>query len=265
MRSKKIIALLLLLLMCLMTACGDKAEKEEPEVPQVKDETALVPNAYFIGSQSIIAVQPEAGVELTKLETAEDGTYIYTYAGFAQVNQSVQNYVATLTSAEHGFAIVDSETFRYTAAPDYTLGEGSMSLSKPAEDGMITVIRLDWFEDQCIASISMEIAPIVEDTEEDTDNENFGFTHDEAINYLRKLAPTAFDLEGDSMAEYNIHIMNGLTYVDGKACLRVKIYAVNEKTGTNVYMGTFFMSENGEHIYRVGEDGLAVEINQNKR
>ena len=105
---------LLALALCFLSACGDKTE-EEPE-----EEFALVPNAYFIGSQSIIAVEAERGVTLSQLHTTETGAFVYTYVGFEVVNESVQEYVTKLTGEEHGFKIVDGETFRAAKAPDFT-------------------------------------------------------------------------------------------------------------------------------------------------
>lgn len=260
--KRRLILLLLALAMCLMTACGDKDEVD-PDEPPVEEELALVPNAYFIGSQSLTAVEAEPGVTLSDLYATESGAFVYTYVGFEVVNESVQNYVTRLIDAENGFKIVDGETFRSATAPDFTQPEGTVSLSKPADHDKITVIRLDWSADQCVASISIEDAPVVEDKKPSTNKNNIGLTHTGAMDYLKELSPSVLGLEGDSMEAYNIYIMSGFTYVDGEACLRVNIYANDADTGTNVHVGTYFMSGNAEHIYRLSEDGLAIEMDQN--
>ena len=261
MRIKcKSIAALLMLALCFLTACGEKQNEDV----SLQDDMALIPNAYFVGSESIIAVQPEAGVSLEGLKTEEDGTFVYTYVGFSAVNESVQKYVGTLISAEHGFSIVDAEKFHPAAAPDYSLAEGTVTLSKPAENDKITVIHLEWSADRCVASISIEDAPVIEPPKSNANKGNHGLSHTGAIDYLKELSPSVLELEGDSMEAYNIYIMNGFTYVDGEACLRIKIYSTDSKVGTNVYMGTYFMSGNGEHIYRLSEDGLAIEMDQKK-
>ena len=258
--KRRLILLLLALAMCLMTACGDKDEVDPEEVPE--EELALVPNAYFIGSQSLTAVEAEPGVTLNDLYATESGAFVYTYVGFEVVNESVQNYVTRLIDAENGFKIVDGETFRAASAPDFTQPEGTVSLSKPADNDKITVIRLDWSADQCVASISIEDAPVVED-KKPTNKNNIGLTHTGAMDYLKELSPSVLGLEGDSMEAYNIYITSGFTYVDGEACLRVNIYATDASTGTNTHVGTYFMSGNAEHIYRLSEDGLAIEMDQN--
>lgn len=251
--------ILLALTMCFMTACGKDEEVED--IPE--EEFALVPNAYFVGSQSLIAVQPERGVTLSELHTTETGAFVYTYVGFEIVNESVQNYVTTLTDAENGFRIVDGESFRAAQAPDFTQPEGSVSLSKPAEDDKITVIRLDWSADQCIASISIEDAPVVE-TKKPSNKNKIGLSHTGAMDFLKGLSPSVLQLEGESMEEYNIYITNGFTYVNGEACLRISIYSDNNSVNTNMHVGTYFMSGDAEHIYRLSEDGLAIELDQNQ-
>ncbi len=260
-RKKALILVLMALMVCLLTACAKDAEPED--VPEEEEELALVPNAYFVGGQSLVAVDAERGVTLSELHTTETGAFVYTYVGFEVVNESVQNYVTKLLDAENGFKIVDGETFRTTSAPDFTLPEGTVSLSKPAEEEKITVIRLDWAADHCIASISIEDAPVVE-TKKPSKNNNIGLSHTGAIDFLKELSPSVLGLEGESMEAYNIYIMTGFTYVDGEACLRIKIYSDDNSANTNVHVGTYFMSGNGEHIYRLNEDGLAIEMEQNQ-
>ena len=259
-KKQRLLLILLALAMCLLTACGKDADPDElpPE-----EELALVPNAYFIGSQSLTAVEAERGVTLQDIYATESGAFVYTYVGFEVVNESVQNYVTRLIDAENGFKIVNGETFRSASAPDFTQPEGTVSLSKPADNDKITVIRLDWSADQCVASISIEDAPIEEPKKTPTNKNNIGLTHTGASDYLKELSPSVLGLEGDSMEDYNIYIMTGFTYVDGEACLRIHIYANDASTGTNVHVGTYFMSGNAEHIYRLSEDGLAIEMDQN--
>ena len=259
--KKRLLLILLALTMCLMTACG-KEDTTEDELPPEEEELALVPNAYFIGSQSLSAVEAERGVTLQDLYATESGAFVYTYVGFEVVNESVQNYVTRLIDAENGFKIVDGETFRTASAPDFTQPEGTVSLSKPADNDKITVIRLDWSAGQCVASISIEDAPIEEPKKNPTNKNNIGLTHTGASDYLKELSPSVLGLEGDSMDAYNIYIMTGFTYVDGEACLRIHIYANDASTDTNVHVGTYFMSGNAEHIYRLSEDGLAIEMDQ---
>ncbi len=255
-RKWKLVLVLATVLVCLLTACGEKKDSEVPE-----EELALVPNAYFVGSQSIVAVEAEKGVTLSQLYATEAGEFVYTYVGFELVSDSVQTYVTRLTDAENGFKVVDGETFRSTTPPDFTQAEGTVSLSKPAEENKITVVRLDWSADQCVASISIEDAPVVEKKKP---KKNIGLSHTGAKELFYELSPSVLQLEGESMEAYNIYIMNGFTYVDEEACLRIKIYSDENATHTNVHMGTYFMSGDGEHIYRLSGDGLAVELDQNK-
>ena len=250
------VLLVLLLSLCVLTACGDKEKTEEEQ------EMYIVPNAYFIGSEMISAVQPEAGMELVQLTTAEDGSFIYTYAGFEDVCTSVQTYAEMLTGEEQGFYVVDGETFRPAKAPDYTITEGTVSVAKDLENEKISVVRLDWATGQCVASISIEDKPAPEEPKPAKTKSAHGLSHTGAADYLQNLNPAVLGLEGDSMKDYNVYIRNGFTYVDGEACLRIEIFSSANEAHTNAYMGKYFMSGNGEHIYRLNDEGIAEEMDQ---
>lgn len=259
MRCKRILAMLLLLLLLGgVTACGDKEESE------IEEDLKVIPNAYFIGSEVITAVQPEKGLYLAQLTTAEDGSFIYSYAGFEDVSTSMQAYAEMLTNEEHGFKIVDGTTFRSAAAPDYTTESGTVSFSKDSENEKITVVRLDWSSGACVAHISVEDAPVIEEPKPAKKKSNYGLSHTGAIDYLRELDPAVLQLEGDSMEQYNIYIVNGFTYVNGEACLRAEIYSDENTAATNVIVGRYFVSGDGEHIYRLNDEGIAVEMDQNQ-
>lgn len=251
------VLLAILLTLSVFTACGDKGEVEEEQ------ELNIVPNAYFIGSETITAVQPEAGMYLSQLTTAEDGTFIYTYAGFEDVCVSVQTYAELLLGEENGFYVVDGETFRPAKAPDYTVADGTVSLSKDTENEKITVVRLDWTSGQCVASISIEDKPAPEEPKVQKTS-NHGLSHTGAIDYLKALDPAVLRLDGESMEDYNIYVRNGFTYVDGEACLRIEIFSNSNNAHTNAYMGKYFMSGNGEHIYRLNDEGVAEEMDQDQ-
>lgn len=259
MAGKKIKGwLILLLTLCVVTACGDKAEDDEGEKTWY-----VVPNAYFVGNETINALQSEAGVELGQLTTTENGAFLYSYAGFEDVNTSVQTYAELLSNEENGFCIVDSETLRSTSAPDYTTEDGSVVLARETDGEKLAVVRLNWRAGACEAAVSIEEKPVIEEVEEAAQPQrNYGLSHVGAIEYLKTLNPASLQLEGESMDTYNVYIMNGFTYVDGEACLRVEIYSDDNTAHTNTCMGRYFMSGNGEHIYLLGEDGAIEEMAQ---
>lgn len=258
-RIKKLI--LLLLAVCMLTACGDKGDQgKEDEEHEVY---AIVPNAYFIGSDYVAAVPAESKMYFSRLDVApEGGAFIYTYAGFEDVCTSVQSYAELLMNEENGFSSVNGETFRAAKLPDFTAAEGSASFSRPTENEKIVVVRMDWIEGQCMVTISIEDAPVPEEPEA-AKKKPTGLSHVGAIEYLEALNPAVLELEGDSMDAYNIYITNGFTYVDGKACLRVEIYAKGE-IETNEHRGSYYMSGDAENIYRLYDDGRVVEMNQDQ-
>lgn len=253
-RIKKLI--LLLLTVSMLTACGDKGEEEQHEVYSV------IPNAYFIGSEYVAAVQAETGMYFSELSVETEGAFVYTYAGFNETAVSVQTYVELLTNEENGFYSVDGETFRSAKLPDLTTDEGTVSLARDTENEKILVVRLSWRDDQCTVRISIEDAPIPVEPEP-AKKKPKGLSHVGAIEYLEALDPAVLELEGDSMDEYNVYITNGFTYVDGEACLRVEVYAKGA-IQTNEHRGTYYMSGDAERIYRLYDDGRVVEMDQNQ-
>lgn len=252
---KKLI--LLLLAVCLLTACGDKGKEEEEH--QVY---SIVPNAYFIGSECVVAVQGEKSMYFSQLVVEPEGAFIYSYAGFDEAGTSMQSYAELLMNEENGFSSVDGETFRAAKLPDFTADEGTVSLSRPTENEKIVVVRADWADDRCDVTISIEDAPVPAEPEP-AKKKPVGHSHVSAIEYLESLNPAVLELEGDSMDAYNIYITNGFTYVDGKACLRVEVYTKGS-TQTNVHCGTYYMSGDGENIYRLYDDGKVIEMDQNQ-
>lgn len=255
MEAKRIRKLILLLLaVCILTACGAKDEEV------VEENTAIIPNAYFIGSECVTAVQSEQGVHFTQLDVMESGAFAYSYAGFETAGTSMQTYAELLMSEENGFSSVNGETYRAAALPDFTTAEGSMSLSRPTDNEKIVVVRGDWLADQCTVTISIQDPP--EPEEKKPAKKKYGLSHVGAVEYLQALEPAVLELEGDSMEAYNIYITNGFTYVNGEACLRAEIYAEDGDILTNVHCGTYYMSGDGERIYRLCDNGQVVEMDQ---
>ncbi len=255
MGAKRIRKLVLLLLaVCVLTACGAKDEEVVEENP------AIIPNAYFMGSECITAVQSEAGIHFTQLSVTESGAFVYGYAGFESVGTSMQTYAELLMAEENGFSSVNGETYRPAALPDFTAADGSVSLSRPTDNEKITVVRADWTADQCNVTISIQDPPAPEEPK--PEKKKYGLSHVGAIEYLQALEPSVLELEGDSMEAYNIYITNGFTFVDGEACLRVEIYSEDGDTLTNVHCGSYYMSGDGVHIYRLYSDGRVAEMDQ---
>ena len=80
----------------------------------------------------------------------------------------------------------------------------------------------------------------------------------EALDYLQGLNPADLGLNGDSMESYRIYATDGTVMVDGNACMRVEIYDRSGKDGTNEFAGTYLMSADGLHLYRLDEEARTV-------
>lgn len=68
----------------------------------------------------------------------------------------------------------------------------------------------------------------------------------DAVEFLHGLPPSVLGLAGDSMEEYQIFPAQEVVSVDGLPCSKLFVYRVNEKTGTNVIQGVYFLSRGEE-------------------
>ena len=136
------------------------------------------------------------------------------------------------------------------------------SLIEDAENDKITVIQLDWKKRECIVSVSVENVPVKEETEKKPSKPSSPISHTEAVEMMKSLAPASLQLSGDSMEDYNIYITNGYVYVNDQPCLCAKVYGQTDSTHTNFYQGTYFLSGDGEIIYKLNDNGSVVELNQ---
>ena len=63
--------------------------------------------------------------------------------------------------------------------------------------------------------------------------------------------PADLGLPGDSMDLYEVLPMDGTQMVDGVPAIRLHVYNDNNAAGSNDFMGSYLMTVDGEHLYRV--------------
>ena len=81
----------------------------------------------------------------------------------------------------------------------------------------------------------------------------------EALDYIRAMEPADLGLTGESMEEYRIYALDGVVKVDDIPCLHVNIYQTDNPAGSNAVAGNFFISADGQHIYRLDVETNTVE------
>jgi len=83
----------------------------------------------------------------------------------------------------------------------------------------------------------------------------------ESINYMETLSPKSLGLEGNSMDEYEVLPKVGTVLVDGVPCTEVFVYRQDEKTGTNVFQGTYLLDRRGTALYALDpEAGIVTPL-----
>ncbi len=85
-----------------------------------------------------------------------------------------------------------------------------------------------------------------------------GKTVSECVDYISSLSPGALGLEGESMENYEIIPQNGIVLVDGQQCAEVFIYARDEQTGTNQFLGDFLLGRADSRLYRLDQESGTV-------
>lgn len=191
------------------------------------------------------------------LTPEENTANIYHYRDLSKVGEHVAEYVRELTGEENGFCIVDAQ-FVATEAPDFTDEAGSVRLGKNTdEDERAISIVLDWEQQECTVTVSVQHAQVTQPQPAPE------MTLIEAVDYVYQLAPKRLGLNGESMQEYSVYGLDGTSFVNGTACVRIGVYTKANNAQTNALLGTYLMSSDGAQIYLLKPDSGGVSAIEN--
>jgi len=230
-------ALLAAAVLCICSGCKDKGI--EP------------PEEYTIGEETVAALVPEEGAQLT----AADETS-YTYEGLTSGGDTVSAYAGQLTAEESGFSIVDDELAQ-REAPDYTAAEGSLRLAKnSATEGQVVTLLVTWTENACTVLLEQAEGAVKE-----AEKESQSMSMLEAVDYIKSLSPADLGLSGATMEDYRVYAIDGVVFVDDRPCLRLNVYSVDNPQQANEIMGSYLMTGDGRHLYRLdNKTGMVEEL-----
>ena len=245
MNHKKIqLTALLLAFLCLLGGCkggddggGDASAEGGGELP----------TEYSVGEENVAALTPGEGAEMSM-----SGTISYTYEGLESAASTVAGYVAQLKSEESGgFTVVDEELAE-AEEPPFTTLDGTVRLAKnAAEPGKAITVLITWVQGSCTVTLdevegSVTTAPEV-------------MTMTEAVDFLMSKPPASLGLDGSSMEDYRVCALDGAVLVDGEPCMRIYVYSADNPQQTNELEGSYLMSGDGRHLYRLHEETDTVE------
>jgi len=254
---------------------GDGEEEPPEDEPVVYD----LPTEFTVGEVTVSAMElaHPAGVDANKALTVT-----YTYTGLTDTSAEVSAYVTKLEGS--GFSVVDEEFVRCDT-PDLTLPQGTVLLAKnlptpepaegedpeegqepeeeptPAPD-MVLTMRLTWFEDTCVVVGDQAEGRVTSPpTPPGGSGGSGGVTISGAMSYIRGLNPASLGLEGESMEDYNIYVLDGSALVDGQPCMRIAVYDSNNPEQSNDIVAYLLLAGDGTTVYKVDTGtGKAMKV-----
>lgn len=124
---------------------------------------------------------------------------------------------------------------------------------------MVLTVRIKWSEGQCVVTADEE-AGMVTSPPRDNVPSGEAVTMRGAVDRLKAMSPAELGLPGESMDAYEVLAVDGVAMVDGAACIRVHVYSEENSAQSSEFMGSFLMSIDGRHLYRVDSITDEVEI-----
>ncbi len=263
MRNKVGIFLAAALMLALLTACGDKKE-EAPAVYAVGEDQVVSLDSIIDEGEALLA-----SVEAPTEAAAEAGVESYTYH-YNQIEDPAlmaAEYIGVLRGGEQGFNVTDQENRMLADEPELETLTGTVLLEKmsavePAEgeSKKIFQVVVAWSEFALAIQVSHQEGTILPPLEEETEEPAQPKALTEQLEYFNGLNPEKLGLEGDDMHDYTVYPKTGWVLVDSFSCRELNIYLEDALDGTNVFMGTFYLSSDLQHLYKRMDDNSIVQM-----
>ena len=142
-----------------------------------------------------------------------------------------------------------------TASPAPEESEAPVELPTP----MVLSVRIEWAPGICVVTANEEEGQVTSPPPSAA-APNRAVTQRGAKQILQEMAPAQLELVGESMDEYEVMPVDGTELVDGRPCIRLYVYSDNNQPNSNEFMGSYLMSIDGEHLYKV--DPITDEIKE---
>lgn len=209
------------------------------------------PEVYLVGEEELPSltqlVGAAADADWTRETDPDTGEERYCYSGLERPGEAVSAYAEALEN-EHGCAVVDPDGVMQEA-PDYSAESGTVWLGRDgsAGDGLL-LLEISWTGDGCTCTPHWQEGGMV------TEARAEALTLEEALDVLAGCTPDTLGLAGQSMEEYALYPDEGLVMVDAYPCMEFNIY----EKATHAFQGTYLVSEDGAHIYRLDRESREV-------
>lgn len=239
-------------------ATGEKQPENEPEQPEDADSEEAAP-----------AEEPAPAEE----ENAPVTLAAYRYEGMANAPQQVSAYVALLTTEDMGFLHADNTLKDLEDEPVFWSMMGSTyliyRLPEPEEneetgekpEHQAIALRIEWERTACTVTAELIPESMTHRPKPPAAAMAGGgttLTFSTAVDQIKAMHPSTLELKGESMDDYRVYSRDGLALIDGQSCMRMDIYKIDERTGTNKVSGNYFLSADGLHLYRLNTETQTV-------
>lgn len=124
---------------------------------------------------------------------------------------------------------------------------------EPTEEPVTYVhtVRITWSPGVCVVTADEEEGKVTSPPPSAAQRPNQSISIWDAEERLEAMNPAQLGLTGASMDEYEVIPMDGTQLVDGNACICMYVYSNDNAAHSNMYMGSYLMSLDGEHLYRL--------------
>lgn len=254
--------------LCLLTACNKETALEVYTLDDSGESVVALDSILAEGEAML------ASIDAPTDEAAQAGlslSHTYHYRQMEDPTALAVRYINVLRT-EQGFEPVDDQNRQLAEEPDLDTLSGSMILARKIEtsDSTRKLFRVivGWSEYAVavqVAQVDGRILPPPEPEEDSSDAAAGGGVSQatsmvEQLDYFNGLNPEKLGLVGSDMNDYTVYPQQGWVLVDGISCREIMVYSTDAVDGTNVYMGTYFLSSDLEHMYKKESAGNIVAI-----
>lgn len=244
------VCLLMTALMLLLTGCN-------------KGPTA--PETYTMGENSVPSLDTVMA-EGEGVFASDDGPiqdypedHLFYYRQLTAPKDLALRYMEALQG--EGFILVNEDNEEIEEATDVRDLSGLIILAKPAAEENCTFrVSMGWSSTSCTVQTAVIEGGItyIPKEPEPAQSTSSPTTITEQVDYLKSLTPAELGLDGDTMAGYEVLPAEGIVKVDDVSCRQLSVYTTDERDSSNTILGTYLLSLDQQHLYRV--DLLTQEV-----
>lgn len=275
----------------------DPVESVEPEPPVLPTELPvgdeIVPGMTLEADESEAKAVLAKTITYTYIDLVDAGKVAETYVNqlraaspaFSVVDEEfVRTDKPDFTAAEgmvlmaRNLPLPETETPEEDAEPTESGAEESAPAESegPAESAqptqapeaeeegpvqMVLTVRITWSEGQCVVTADEAEGTVTSPPPSQQQRPGGSSVSIRgAQERLEGMTPAELGLSGETMEDYTVFPMDGVEMVDGVACITLYVYSDKNAQNSNEFMGSYLMSIDGLHLYRVNPVTNEIEV-----